>query len=1400
MKKYSSHGKRLFFCLLFCIAMLVAPLLSQRVMAIETCKPMKANKGLYNNDKKKQSQSQEYDYGSSGFISKAAWIHNLVILFDMGSEEVYEPERLFRDITSDNPYYNDIVLALAYGVLSADEGNNFNPGAFCTRDFAVHTLNFCLGYQLQENKYAFSDTSATKYPDDAQIALDHHWLSMNNGMFCPDYPITSDEAKTMISYAEKEWGSTDIDETYKNQYEFSDEVKVVNSGISVEAIDKDVVRIYDSTQDIVEGDVFVAYIDELPAAYQAKKINKTESAIEITVTSVSMEDYLKDADSQGTADLDLDDFVPAEGVTITKTDTDAVAEANRKKAKGTKEIKTKTMKGTLKITEGADVNFVCKFSKLYMEYQIDTASSNYYVAINGNANLSCTANFDLIDFIGQKKQVSLGKLPVTGVGSVSLNLVLDVSGRVTVSYVTNFSAGIKYSNGNIRLVKKFGHIDPSIDSQIDLQMGLRASAEFNFLNLVKGEIYAEGGLKGNVASKAYSDTPKICTTIKFWCYAEIGAGVSIPGKNFSQQETLINEKNGLLIKAHFEDGAWRVPCSRNPKEWFSSIYSSKYASVGISGYMDDAGEYIPVFTYELNDNGNAIITGYTGYARTLTIPDTVDGHTVVAIGASAFKNRTDLKSVAIPNTVTQLMDSCFANCTALSSIELGNSIETIASYAFSGCISLVDAHLPESVSMIGCGSFKDCVSLYSLYVPKALKTDSLMGANQYYPGAFEGCSNLQSVAFEKNILSLPDSLFVNCEGLKEIVIPDTVTSLNGGGGFAIDLGVFENCANLEKVTLSANLASMGCGTFRNCISLKDIELPDSLSYIDVAAFKNCKSLESINIPAKLQTDGMVGTDSHYDGVFAGCENLKTVIFGSGIKIIPQGLFARCTGLCQIRIPDTVETINTWAFSYCTALEEIQIPNNVKNLGNAVFQGCSALKSVKLSQNIEDIPEYLFEKCSSLSAVEIPSKVTHIGKYAFANCSNLTDITLSAAIASIDAYAFSACEKLSEITIPDQVGMIGSYAFEKCKALSNVEISSSVTKIGSGVFYDCDGLSEIIIPNNVREIGKSVFSNCDNLTKVKLSNGIYVIPENAFEQCGALESIIIPYRVTEIQKGAFADSPAFKEITIPKATTTIAASAFSYKSILTIYGLKGSYAELYSQNEGISFNSITKPVTDIFISQKELELLEGSTAVLLIDILPEDFTEDVIWKSGDDSIVTIDDAGIVKAKKIGTATVTVTAGAKSVNCTIRVVKETSITPSPDATPKPGITPSKHPASKPAISSTPKPIKKQTYRKKHKTIKKPSRVKIKKIKRSGKKCAKVTWGKVKCNDGYQIQYARKKSFSGKKKTTSYSKSCYIYGKSKKTYYVRVRAVNWGYISQSRMGYKYGKWSKAKKIKLK
>ena len=76
------------------------------------------------------------------------------------------------------------------------------------------------------------------------------------------------------------------------------------------------------------------------------------------------------------------------------------------------------------------------------------------------------------------------------------------------------------------------------------------------------------------------------------------------------------------------------------------------------------------------------ITGYTGPGGAVTIPSTIDGKPVTAIGDSAFRG-IQLTSVTIPNSVITIRDGAFYN-NKLTSVTIGNSVTSIGDDAFAG--------------------------------------------------------------------------------------------------------------------------------------------------------------------------------------------------------------------------------------------------------------------------------------------------------------------------------------------------------------------------------------------------------------------------------------------------------------------------------------------------------------------------------------------------------------------------------------------------------------------------------------------------------------------------------------------------------------------------------------------
>ena len=64
-------------------------------------------------------------------------------------------------------------------------------------------------------------------------------------------------------------------------------------------------------------------------------------------------------------------------------------------------------------------------------------------------------------------------------------------------------------------------------------------------------------------------------------------------------------------------------------------------------------------------NGGMEVVKYNGSSATLTIPESVNGKTVIRIGASALEGNTTLTSINLPDTIQVIGERAFANCTNL---------------------------------------------------------------------------------------------------------------------------------------------------------------------------------------------------------------------------------------------------------------------------------------------------------------------------------------------------------------------------------------------------------------------------------------------------------------------------------------------------------------------------------------------------------------------------------------------------------------------------------------------------------------------------------------------------------------------------------------------------------------
>ena len=698
---------------------------------------------------------------------------------------------------------------------------------------------------------------------------------------------------------------------------------------------------------------------------------------------------------------------------------------------------------------------------------------------------------------------------------------------------------------------------------------------------------------------------------------------------------------------------------------------------------------------------NGVLTGYNGYKTFVKIPDTVK-----AIGDNAFKNNDMIRNIYIPDSVTIIGENAFYDCDQLTSVFIPDSVTSVGSSCFYSCNNLTYAKLPQNMDVVSsnmfyeckkletvvfgmnvtkigegafrnCGqlkvdlpgnivkigdsTFRNCKSLTEITIPKSLTDCS--------SDIFSGCSNLKTIKFEKGITTIPAYLFRGYgswfDGLEEIDIPETVTTI---GEYA-----FNNCKNLTTVTGMKNVTEIGDNAFYNCSNLVNIKLPENLTEIGRYAFyncsqlkvdlsgnikkignstfMNCKSLTEITIPKSL-------TDCSSD-IFSGCSNLKTIKFEKGITTIPAYLFrgygSWFDGLEEIDIPETVTTIGAYAFYDCRNLTTVTGMKNVTKIGDNAFYNCSNLKEITIPDTVESMGTSIFYGCTSLKSVVLPNKRVNITDSTFCNCTSLESITLPDTVEYIRNNAFYGCSSLKKIVWSKSIKEIENNAFKGCSSLTEIIIPDGVTSIGSNAFQNCTSLASVRIPNSVTSLGTYIFDGCSSLTDVTLGKGLTTIPSYMFSNCESLKNIKIPYNVATIGSYAFLNDTAFTEITIPRKTTAINSNAFSYPGKLNIYGISGTYAETFANENNIKFTNREVNASKVELNESQITLNKGDTYNLIMSVTPDDFTDAVTWKSTDTDVVTVTETGVIKAVGTGTATVKLTVGNVSTSCRITVLQ-------------------------------------------------------------------------------------------------------------------------------------------------
>lgn len=265
----------------------------------------------------------------------------------------------------------------------------------------------------------------------------------------------------------------------------------------------------------------------------------------------------------------------------------------------------------------------------------------------------------------------------------------------------------------------------------------------------------------------------------------------------------------------------------------------------------------------------------------------------------------------------------------------------------------------------------------------------------------------------------------------------------------------------------------------------DIDDADG-TVVDVSADQNEEALAwmSSQDPHVLYIGGEGGVKANSDcnGLFAYCENLKTIyfnnVFDTSNVTQMRYLFYHDENLLSVDMKN-IDTSNVTMmdrmFGFCSSLEKIDNMNfdtsKVEDM-SGMFNTCRNLKSVDTTgwdtSNVGSML-MMFQDCNNLTSVNTSGMYTgnvRDFRYMFYRCYDLTDLDVSEFNTSsgTNMYAmFSHCESLGDLDVSgfntSNVSCM-KYMFVSCKSAEIINVSGFDTSLLNGnqvyhIFYDCN---------------------------------------------------------------------------------------------------------------------------------------------------------------------------------------------------------------------------------------------------------------------------------------------------------------------------------------------------------
>lgn len=401
--------------------------------------------------------------------------------------------------------------------------------------------------------------------------------------------------------------------------------------------------------------------------------------------------------------------------------------------------------------------------------------------------------------------------------------------------------------------------------------------------------------------------------------------------------------------------------------------------------LDGSGEmadYSATYRYNKETQKLDVIsdTPWADWREEITELQFSDG--ITAIGAYAFYEMPNLRTVQLPDTLVSVGDYAFYQTEMLQKVQFPEALESIGEWAF--CNSgLTELEIPQNVRILG---------------------DYSLSGNPF-----------ASLVIPENVQRLGFRCFSMCKELETVVLPDT--------DIRIGEGCFYACSSLTDIHLPNQLTALPAELFEFCTQLSAIEIPDTVTAIGDDCFNMCSSLTEIHLPASLRRIEK--------SVFAGT-GLKELKLPEGLVSLGRDCFS-FNRMNYLSLPSTLETLVSGALADCT-IETIEFPAETEMVVEA-----DALPEewVRGQRGYVVVGNgYLYRyRGANTETMTLPEHVKTVMTDAIVN-HKMVSLTLNEGAETVQKRAVVS-ETLESVTIPPSVMSIASGAFDDCPNLTTV---------------------------------------------------------------------------------------------------------------------------------------------------------------------------------------------------------------------------------------------------------------------------------------------------------------------------------------------------------------------------